>query len=532
MSVGYYSSSAGELAKVLETQLPLLLNKMVQVFSRDIDPLFRALATSSGVEVADGGRDYVVRKLFLAQGSVGNIEMQQSPTWLYGQGRDLDTLNRQWTLEGETLDTYPDPLIGVMPKHFQLTLPLNVWRGSFALSMDMFRAQKMESLVGEVINPILRGFVQNLLFKHCALFYTTDANYAISGVVSSVAGGGASHNFWEFVPDASHQRFNPGDILDIYTTNNNGMILNSTNATGGSGGEPSAANENARITCVVASVDGSFGTNGKVRVRLVPSGSTWLSGSNNPAGVPASTIRIFYRKGRNRGIAGIESWLRTSGHLLNSANSGINVNDHPEFRSLGVDGGGGPLYEHLARQIITRFNNAYGQYGYTTKVWIMSTGMFNAYVATKIGQEQRDRTNSPLNLMDEGTSESIVIVHEGVSVRIETSNWSAYGKFYGINWDAWKRYVPPSRMAVPKAGSGGGPSIIPPPAFAEIEPIGRQVMYSSDFVPLARTTSSGITSPTNFFHYPVDSRMTWCPTGQIPGIVGSNFAEQRLSGNS
>lgn len=508
MALGFFPADldAADLLKILEPRLPVLINSMLTQFAPGIDPLYQRIASSSNVESSGFGRDLVVRKTF--QGGVtGNVEMAQSDDWMFGQGAAFGAANKSWTYQGVTPDTYPDPLVGGRPKSYTMTIPLNAMNANVSFNLDEFRADNLPATIGEVIKPILTGFVQNILRKHCNMFYTTDStDFAISGVETDISDGEHTDAVWVFAPNAPSNRYAVGELVDVY---DGSTLCNSTDGTAAT-----------RITCIVDAVDHLYGQNGKVTLQLVS--GTWYV-TTHPGSSTVSNLKIVYRKNKALAFAGIESWLKTSGYLMGSSGTGIDVDDHPEFKSLGYTGSGA-LTEQTLRLLVTRFKTAFSQYGFRINDFIMTPGMFNAYAATKVGRETINR-NGPLSLTGEGTKENLVFVHDGDTYRFNLSDWSAYGKLYGINSTAWKRYVPPNKGAhgaSPDMGLQGASM----PAFSEFEFVGKAIGYPSNLIPYI-PAGGGVTK---FLQAPGEARMQWCPSGQIPGIIASGFSEDRLSG--
>jgi hypothetical protein len=163
--------------------------------------------------------------------------------------------------------------------------------------------------------------------------------------------------------------------------------------------------------------------------------------------------------GAMTGIAGINSWVRSTGNLLGTEATGvdaggrIDVDQHPEFKSF-FKSGVGVLTEHKLRQYLRRFHVAKHKYGQSIDSLVASDGVWLSYEAQKIGQYQIDRTSNLSTLQNEGSSDGFAFTFEGKTYKGHTSNYVEDGSVYGwkTSGNNWKRYVPPEYSGLQSMG--------------------------------------------------------------------------------
>ena len=308
------------------------------------------------------------------------------------------------------------------------------------------------AVVDSVISPILQGFAQNLSHTLCNYWYLSQNDSYRLGTVGTLATGhttltgtgGATDTPANIksirinTTEGAYDRFFTGQRVDIY---NGGVRLNDD----GSG---------AYRPAYVASVDD---LKGEVVIVIPENGLT--------ADIASGHIIYYANSGETRGstsaaaftgIAGVNSWLKSTGSLLGDEAHGTNaidVDEHPEFKSF-FKSGVGVLTEHKLRQYLRRFHAAKSKLGQTIDSLVASDGVWLSYEAQKIGQYQIDRTGNLSNLNSQGSAEGFAFTFEGRTYKGHTSQYVEDGSVYGVKTSGqnWKRYVPPDYAGLQSMG--------------------------------------------------------------------------------
>jgi hypothetical protein len=234
------------------------------------------------------------------------------------------------------------------------------------------------------------------------------------------------------------------------------------------------------------------------------------------------------------GIAGINSWLKKgdgSGTTQSADNTllgfeaggdsgNINVNVHPEFRSMALSLAGSPLTEHYMRKVLRRFHAAKGKYGHTIDGLVASDGVWLAYEAQKIGRQFYDRTGRVSKIDNEGSAGDFEIQMDGRSYRGMTSNYIESGTVYGHKFrNNWKRYSPPDHKGVKKNEKL--------PGWVPFRFVGSAITGNgSNQIPIFMTQANR-TFVTEGSQLPGYLRMQLVPE-QVCGLKLTNVAEDRI----
>jgi len=445
-------ASTGTLFDKESTRIEEILSKQIDTILPTLDPIWRdTVVTSQGVGSAnDFSKDFQVNKLYRT-GMTGVIE-QGGPVndfMLYGDalvgGANSHLGDR--LLKQNTTSVFPDPMDSAKPKTFRLTVPMRAMYTNLSLTLGELQMDATPAVVGDVVAPILQGFAQNLSHTLCNYWYVSQndqyrlGTIKAKGTATQVNGG--YFRFTLQINEDCYDRFFTGQRIDIYAPTNDY----------GSSGAATRRNEvsNVRGSLYIESVDDLKGeitvlsaTNiqGSIVVGAAGTGDAIVyanSGEQATAGAGATASFT--------GIAGINSWLKSSGNLLGGeavSGASISVTEHPEFKSF-FKSGVGTLTEHKLRQYLRRFHAAKSKLGQTIDSLVASDGVWLAYEAQKIGQYQIDRTNNLSNLNNEGSTEGFAMTFEGRTYKGHTSQYIEDGVVYGVKTSGsnWKRYVPP-----------------------------------------------------------------------------------------
>ena len=433
------SSSVGTLFDKDSTRIEEILSKQIDTILPTLDPIWRdTVVSSQGVgPVSEFSKDFQVNKLFRT-GMTGVIEQgyPANDFTLYGDDVNADLGAR--LLRQNTVSAFPDPMDGVKPKTFRLTVPMRSMYTNLSLTLGEMQMDATPAVVGDVVAPILQGFAQNLSHTLCNYWYLSQNDSYRLGEVATVSysSSGSTYRAVVTTTEQAYDRFFTGQRIDII----DGVV--STTRLNVAGG-------------VQAQVYVEYVDDLKGEVGLVSTSDVLKSNFLN-----AADILVYANSGALKsagavngdftGIAGVNSWLKSTGNLLGAeadavpSTSRIDVDTHPEFKSF-FKSGVGVLTEHKLRQYLRRFHVAKAKLGQTIDSLVASDGVWLSYEAQKIGQYQIERTGNLSNLNNEGSKEGFGFTFEGRTYKGYTSNYVETGTVYGwkTSGNNWKRYVPP-----------------------------------------------------------------------------------------
>ncbi|HCT55354.1 MAG TPA: hypothetical protein DF712_23155, partial [Balneola sp.] len=229
-------------------------------------------------------------------------------------------------------------------------------------------------------------------------------SYRLCAISAVDSGGGTGTNIVTISGVTTPDRFYPGQRVDIWSSDGTTQRMNGNRDAARTELYVDAVDELAgKVSFVGAS---NFSTAVQAGQLVVYAGitETGLDGSGNDTLADQSY-----------GIAGMNSWLVTGNDTIDGtdhnllkgdaiAAAAIDVNVHPEFKSLGITSVGA-LTEHKLRQYLGRFHAAKNKYGQYIDCLIASDGVWTAYEATKIGREMIDRSGRLSSLNSEGSDE-------------------------------------------------------------------------------------------------------------------------------
>ena len=441
-------ATTGQIFEKEGTRIEEILSKQIDTILPTLDPIWRdTVVTSQGVGSANEfSKDFEVNKLYRT-GMTGVIE-QGAPVddfFLYGDADTTDLGSR--LRKNSATNVFPDPLDGAKPKTFRLTVPMRAMYTNLSLTLGEMQMDATPAVVDSVVAPILQGFAQNLSHTLCNYWYLSQSDSYRLGTVGSLATGhttttgiggatdtaGSIRSIRINTSEQAYDRFFTGQRVDIYDGSD--RLNDDSNDGGDAGYKP----------CYVSSVDD---LKGEV-VILCPTGLN--------ADIGTGHIIVYANSGEKRdvesapaftGIAGVNSWLRSSGKLMGDAEAhgtnSIDVDEHPEFKSF-FKGSVGVLTEHKLRQYLRRFHAAKSKLGQTIDSLVASDGVWLSYEAQKIGQYQIERGGNLSNLNAQGSEEGFAFTFEGRTYKGHTSQYVEDQSVYGVKTSGqnWKRYVPP-----------------------------------------------------------------------------------------
>jgi hypothetical protein len=452
----------GSLFNVHADRIEEIINKNIGAFLPGLDPVYMdTIASAQGVGPADDlGRDWKLLKVFHT-GLTGVIDGggPQGDFPIYGDTDFNDNRlgKKLWMQQLE--HTWPDPLKGPNPAPFRLGVPMRSILTNLLMTMGEMSADVQKAFIGNYIMPKLTGFARNVGQKLCNYTYLSQNDfYALASIVSGEFEYLHSHDD----PSSSE----PGDILRIDITASThavhrffvGQRLNLFTSNGATKRASSTTNEDEFIVTAVDPLTGfvdlmlADGSEIEGEVTIADGDIIVFANTKGNSNTPFASGQFF------TGIAGLNSWMKTGdtsgfastnvntllGAERDSSNS-INVNVHPEFKSMFLSLGGNPLTEHMLRKILRRWHAQEQMWGNSVDTLIWSDGVAMAYEATKIGREFIDRTGRLSSMRNEGSQEGFQFSMDGRTYTAHTSHWIEDGTVYGIRKGGgnWKRYVPP-----------------------------------------------------------------------------------------
>ena len=462
------------------TRIQEILNKNIEVFLPALDPAWRDTTVSSqGVGQSNLiGRDMKILKIYMGS-MAGVLEMAdtRSNFVLYGDDTVLNVADKMQT-QGLT-NTWPDATEGAMAKPYRLGIGMKAMVSNLLVTLGEMQAEATPAFIGEILAPKLEGHARLIAHTLCNYWYISDNTWYSLGTITSKSTSFSTNTTASFTPgEGNIDRYAVGQRVDIYE---------------GSAGTTGATRRNddgtgKRVNAFVTKVD-------EVK-NLVTITVIGLNCHNNATSARniANTDMVVYANGavagsRGYGIAGINSWLKSTGNLLGndadgSSDNQINVDTHPEFKSF-FKSSVGTLTEHKLRQYLRGFHRAKEKYGQYMDCLIASDGVWLNYESQKIGQYNLDRTGKLSSLTNEGSQEGFKFTFDGRTYTGYTSNYIENGTVYGLRKGGanWKKYVPPSPKGTQKFDKAE--------AFIPFEFVAPALGYSTIKVPITRVTGTG-----------------------------------------
>tara|TARA_R100000234_G_scaffold45120_1_gene26929 strand:- start:2792 stop:4345 length:1554 start_codon:yes stop_codon:yes gene_type:complete len=503
-----YAVSTDSLFHSHSKRIEEVINKSVDVFLPSLDPVWRdTVLTSQGVGAADAiGRDMLITKVFQG-GLTGVIENSKlsNDFVLFG---DKDTAFGSKLYQQQLNYTFPDATQGTNQLPYRLQIPMRALVTNFMMTLGELQAEASPAFIGEILGPKLEGFSKNIAHTLC--------------------------NYWYLKPQDNHKLYECSDATDNFDVTSSTCTLKNVKAIdrwyvgmrvdiwkNDLSQRRNGAVSGDRTEAVVTTVDELAGT-------------VIISCPGNWASNPINADIIFYAgtDGSNAtdgtsvnstGIAGMNAWLVTGNDTIDGTDhnllkgdaisgEAIDVNTHPEFKSLGITSVGS-LTEHKLRKYLARFHAGKNKYGQYIDCLIASDGVWMAYEATKIGREMIDRTNRLSSMNQEGTQDGFNFTFDGRTYTGYSSMYADDGQVYGIRKGGtnWKRYVPSSYKGL---GSMSGLETGVPFNF-----VGGALTGGSNQMPIYKTGGPSSTAlPTEGIQMPGMLRMQLVPD-QPAGMI-------------
>lgn len=528
----------GSLYSTHSTRIEEIINRSMGVFLPTFDKVWEdTVVSNQGVgPVGDMGRDWTIIKTYTG-GLTGVIEPGGPGTdfSLYGDPSNTNIGAKQF-MQGLSR-AFPDATQGMNQAAYRLGIPMRSMVTNIMVTLAELNAEATDAFIGQVIAPKMEGFARHLSQTLCLYWYLSQNNYYQLFALAGNSGTG-----WDKTADSNStlmadltysnfaiDRLMVGMRVQFYDAT--GATLRTTTSLG------------ANTVFVVTAVDE---VTGKAYFKPVNAASDVNSASfaNTDICVLAnskgSSTTPFAATPYFTGIAGINSWLKfgdANGSTDNNNNCllgdervgtaygfnhNINVNVHPEFKSLGFNLSGSPVTEHFLRKILRRFHAAKGKYGHFIDCLIASDGVWLAYESQKIGRQWLDRTGRLSSVRNEGSAEGFHFEFDGRSYEGHTSTYSEAGTLYGIRKaNNWKRYSPPDPKGVKRFERTEGWN---PFKFVA----GALTGTGSNQIPIM-SVANNRTFVTEGVQMPGYLRVQFVPE-QVTGLKVTNCAEDRLYG--
>ena len=479
-----YTVTADSLFNTHSGRIEEVINKNIGTILPSMDPAWRdTIVSSQGVGPASElGRDMLLTKVFMGSMS-GVVQMsnksENNDFTMFG---DTDTaLGAKMHLQNIN-QTFPDATKGTNATPYRLQVPMRAIHTNLMMTMGELQAEATPAFIGSVIAPKMEGFARNIAQTVCNTWYTTENNdYELGSLASSASETGSDYptnSARVTLNEKTYHRFAVGmrvDVLDISTDATNPELL--------SGG----------VGIYVTGVDE---VKGEIVISATTGNAGILHGLLAANTTVASADRLVLPGFRNSttgtnldadgAIAGVNSWLKSSGNLLGAdaiSGNSIDVDSHPEHKSY-TKATVGALTEHKLRQYLRGFHRAKDRYGMYIDCLIASDGVWLDYESQKIGQYMIDRTGKPSSMNSQGSVEGFTFMMDGRTYQGYTSNYVEDGAVYGIRkgGNNWKRYVPPSPAGTQKASEVE--------SFLPFEFVAPALGYSGIKAPIALSSGS------------------------------------------
>jgi hypothetical protein len=476
-----YTVTADSLFNTHSGRIEEVINKNIGVILPSMDPAWRDLIVSQqGVGPASAiGRDMLITKVFMGS-MAGVVQMSNKADTndftLFG---DTDTALTAKAHLQNLSQTFPDATTGTNATPYRLQVPMRAIHTNLMMTLGELQAEATPAFIGSVIAPKMEGFARNVAQTVCNTWYTTENDNYVLGTVATKSNVSSDHAATDAVKvtlnEKTYHRFAVGMRVDIVDESDAQDDLLS-----------------AASGVYVLAVD-------EVKGELVLGQNVGSAGdlnSNMAAGAAGTGDRICLPGFRNTtassdiandsAIAGVNSWLKSSGNLLgNDAISGnsIDVDIHPEHKSYAKTSVGA-LTEHKLRQYLRGFHRAKDRYGMYIDCLIASDGVWLNYESQKIGQYMVDRTGRPSSINSEGSADGFSFTMDGRTYKGYTSNFVEDGAVYGIRKGGqnWKVYTPPS-----PAGTQKAPEV---ESFIPFEFVAPALGYSGIKAPISKSVSN------------------------------------------
>lgn len=462
------TAPTGSLWDLQSTRIEEIINKGIEMYLPANDPFWReTVASNMGVQSSDAiGRDFKILKVMMG-GHAGVLE-QSGPRGdfiLYGDAANTK-LGPKLHLQG-IVNSFPSALNSPNPSPYRIGIPMRGMVSNLPVMLSELQAEAMDAFIGEAVANKLSGFANMIACQICNYFYLSQSDYYaitnlgdVSATITFEESVVSSGTFDTAVIDLSSvnvpiNRLFWGDRVNIYDSTGTTQVLTAS----GEGTFIVVATDELKgvikLMAADASALSSDGTFANTTVATFADNDILVyAGSKGSASTPYSNSSGGYFTG----LSGLNSWIKpgdTSGGTVTAANTllgwehdtanYINVNTHPEHKSLVYSLNDQPLTEQTLRRLMSLFHRAKGRYGMTIDTVVASDGVWREYEKQKIGREWIDRTGRLSSINNEGSTEDGNFTYEGRSYRLRTSHWIDDGEVYGfkVGGGNWKRITPP-----------------------------------------------------------------------------------------
>ena len=503
------AAPTGSIANVLQNTLPVAIDAGLEHIMAECDPAFDAITTSMDVVSSNWGRDYEIKKAF-SVGLAGHVQMDANQRRIYGE--PVGSSGRGAFVHSSALSSYPNPRYGANPEPQLKTIGLAALTASLMFTKAEADLAALPNQQGrDIIPKKMMGFMENVAQVAAIHYYTAHSAAGICAVASVATAGAAATTGFRIIlniTDGNVYRLRRGMQVDAYPAAL-GARRNDTQA--------SAANQTqaTRKPLVVDYVNYA----GQTATLWMP---TAVAAAEIDNIIATDVLFIANSRADNStgttmgtdffAFNGINTFLINTGTVL-----GINVAHYPEFASL-VKTGSGTLTEQYLRKLLSEFQRSMGPFGYKLDTALTTRGVYNGYLANKIGSERRDRTSQPLNVGNEGTAGKWRVTHDGLDIKFGESDYCTAGHLYITKTASqnWKRYVPPAPAGVSKSNA-------PKMKNREFEFVGPELGWNSNKIPFIASDGT----PQDAFSFYGRLRMQMVPD-QLPGIKVTDLTEDNL----
>jgi hypothetical protein len=552
------SATVGSFLNTQQGVINEIISKSIEFGLPAMSPFWKRVmgGNQTLVERDKMGRDYMIIKTF-RQGMAGVLEDggPRLDSAIFGDPLNTN-LGDKTFLQGQGFGAnaqgWPDALDGPNPLPYRMKVHMRSMLSNLAWTLSELDAQALPAMVNEIVTPKLIGHATLIDHRMCTqLFLNQNTNYRICACTSVTDLTSGTTTELSFAPDnLSIDRFAIGQRLQFWVKGAAHTTANLKTHDGNLAATVLDRDSMYMVTKIdelknlvtVKHISGTaFYANatstGAVFDTTGSDSSTTLEvsffGSANVSGTPNAG------SGSTTGIAGLRSWLKvgdTSGSTQTNDNTllgleadgtdKINVNTHPEFKSMEVDMANGVLTEHTLRKILRAYKIRRMKYGHKIDTLLASDGVWLAYEATKIGREWKDRTDRLSSLQDEGSEEGFKFTFDGKTYHGETDSYMDANTVLGIKTEGgnWKRYTRPS---------GHGKKWDKAPSGLPFELVASSMTgLPSNQLPILRMASNNAQAQlTEYVQMPGRVVMQVVPE-QASGLVIKNVAEDRLSYSS
>lgn len=464
-------SSGSMLHKLRSSSIEEILAKQVDTMIPALDEFGKSMVQNSKGEipVANLGRDYLYISHFQPAQASGLLRptSAKNDAYLFGE-----TAQRYGGANGRMFrqtvtNTLPQP-DDTQPLPIRFAIGLRGIEGAMQFTWDELQLAANSAVLGPtMIANKMKGHARTVAQFYINAWWTDPAeNYKLTALGASTGSSAYSldstNRLITFTPvGKEYDRLMPGQPVDIFPSTSSTARVNQY------GGN--------RVRVVVSSVDAMYG---KVVLAVEPSTAALPSFTDIFNTTTIGETAILVEPGNYdaanaafNGIAGANAWIKqgdSSGATNTDANcllgadrveqgtfgGAVNVNTHPEFKSL-IKDIGDTMTEHKFRLILDQFYRHHGKYGNTVDTAVWSVGALRGYEQTKTGQVRLEHSATG-QLSGEGAADALTFKHDGRTYKFKTSNSITAGQCYIVKASGgnMQRILPPYAAGAKSAPFG------------------------------------------------------------------------------